>query len=92
MIAPLKFLREVFSESGEGSYSRCAAGAIVVATITWVSYVVFRTKAIPDLTGPLSFMSSGVAVHYGTNKAADIIAAFKGQTPPAAPQQGQPNA
>lgn len=76
------FLREVFSEDGEGSYSRCAAGAIVAATIAWVSHVVWKTGALPDLTGPSAFIVTTVTAHYGVNKASDIISAFKGNQPP----------
>jgi hypothetical protein len=80
------FIRSVFSEGGEGSYSRVAAGAIVVATIVWVSHVVWHTHAMPDLTGPAAFLTVGSGTHYGLNKAPDIIAAFKGQINPTNPQ------
>lgn len=73
------FVRSVFSEGGEGSYSRVAAGAIVVATVAWVSHVVWHTHAIPDLTGPSAFLTVGAGTHYGLNKASDIISAIKGQ-------------
>ena len=79
----MSFFKDVFSEDdGRGSYSRIAAGAIVLSTICWVTYVTLRTHIIPDLTGPLSFMCTGTAVHYGTNKASDIISAFKGKQTP----------
>jgi len=75
----LAFVKSVFSDGGEGSFSRCGAGAVIFATLSWVGYVVFKTKTIPDLGGPSMFMASGVAVCYGTNRAADIISAFKGK-------------
>jgi len=75
------FLRSVFSEQGQGSYSRCAAGAIVLATLGWVTHVVWRTHALPDLTGPAAFIATGHASTYGINKASDIIGAFKGNRP-----------
>jgi hypothetical protein len=72
-----RFVSSVFSEDGEGSYSRCAAGAIVLGTIGWISHVVWRTHAIPDLTGPTTFLTVGASAHYGLNRASDIITALK---------------
>lgn len=77
------FLQSVFSEDdGQGSYSRVASGAIVVATLAWVSHVVWKTGALPDLTGPATFICLAAGSHYGINKASDIISAFKGNQPP----------
>ncbi len=73
------FVKSVFSDAGQGSSSRVLSGAVVFATLGWVSYVVFKTKTIPDLGGPSMFMASGVGICYGTNKAADMISAFKGK-------------
>ncbi len=73
----MSFLREVFSEDGQGSYSRLAAGAIVLSVLSWVTYLVFKNHAIPDLTGPSWFLVTGTGIHYGTNKAPDIMAAFR---------------
>jgi hypothetical protein len=72
----LDFVKQVFSENGQGSYSRSASGIIVASVIAWVSYVVFRSHTIPDLTGPAAFLTTGVGVHYGTNKAPDILTAI----------------
>jgi hypothetical protein len=79
-LTPLfQFIKSVFSEEGEGSYSRCSAGCIVMGTLVWVSYVVWKNHSIPDLTGPATFLTSGTACTYGVNKASDIIGAIKGQ-------------
>lgn len=85
----LKFLRSVFSEAdGSGSFSRCTAGLIVVATLAWVSHVVFKTHAIPELDGPAAFLTTGAGSLYGTNKLSSIVSAFTGKgkdgTPPSA--------
>jgi hypothetical protein len=72
------FLKSVFSEDGQGSYSRVASGIIVFSTIFWVTYLVIKHAVMPDLTGPAAFLSTGVGVHYGTNKMSDIVSAFKG--------------
>lgn len=80
----IAFFREVFSEDGRGSFSRVIQGFIVVMTCSWVSYVVLRTRAIPDLTTPAVFIGAG-GLNYMTGKAA---AAFKGKTTDTA-QNGQ---
>lgn len=71
------FLREVFSEDGRGSFSRVIQGFIVVMTCSWVTYIVIRTRTIPDLTTPAVFVGAG-SLHYMTNQAAGIVSAFKG--------------
>lgn len=75
----LAFFREVFSEDGQGSFSRVIQGVIVLATCSWVTYVVIRTRAIPDLSGASLFIGTGAA-HYGINKMASIVEAFKGKS------------
>jgi hypothetical protein len=77
----LTFIKSAFSENGEGSYSRIASGVIVLATLGWVSHVVFKTHALPDLTGALAFMTGGVTAHYGVNKFNDYINDYKNGTP-----------
>jgi len=63
----------------EGSYSRCASAFIVVSVCSWVLYLVIKTAHMPDLTGPSAFLTTGVGIHYGTNKASDILSALKGK-------------
>jgi hypothetical protein len=79
------FLRSVFSESdGTGSWGRCGSALIVVFTLGWVTYVVIRTHAIPDLMGPLAFLTGGSGSLYGANK---LITAFSKKDPsPPIPQ------
>lgn len=74
-----KFIREVFSDGGIGSFARVAQGVVVLSTVSWVSYVVWRNNAIPDLTGPTFFLSGGAASHYGLSKISGIVDAFKGK-------------
>lgn len=75
----MKFLREVFSDGGEGSFSRCGAAFVAVSVVAWVTYILLKTKAMPDLYGPAMFLTSGIGVLYGTNKVPDIVSAFKGK-------------
>ena len=72
----MNLIKECFSDGGQISYSRCASGVIVLACVSWVSYIVFRTRLIPDLQGVALFLSTGVGVHYGSNKLPDILSAF----------------
>lgn len=73
----LAFVKEVLSDSGQPSYSRCASAFIVLSVVGWVTYALLKAHAIPDLQGPAWFLSTGVGVHYGSNKMPDIIASFK---------------
>ena len=74
------WLKSVFSEDdGLGSYSRCASGFIVASVCSWVLFLVVKNHAMPDLTGPSAFLTTGVGIHYGTNKASEILSALKGK-------------
>lgn len=74
----LTFIKSVFSDGDQGSFSRCSAGFIIVITCVWVSHVVFKTHSLPDLTGPLAFLSGGTACTYGCNKMPAIVDSIKG--------------
>jgi len=79
MIELIKFLRSVFSEvDGSGSASRSLAGATVLSTLFWITYVVIRTHAIPDLTAPSLFIASAFS-GYAVNKGTGV---FKKPDPP----------
>lgn len=62
-----EYIKRVFSDGGEPSFSRWSSGTIVLATIIWVSYLVFRKHELPDLTGPAIFIGSGTGSAYGLN-------------------------
>lgn len=56
----LSFVKSTFSESdGTGSASRVLAGTSVTAVLTWVTYVVIKNGALPDLSGAALFLSAG---------------------------------
>lgn len=60
------FLREVFSDDdGTGSFSRCAAAFCVLATISWVCFLVYKNHILPDFSG-LTLFNSAI---YGINRA-----------------------
>jgi hypothetical protein len=73
-----KFGREVLSENGTGSASRVLAALVVVTTLFWVTYLVIRNHALPDLAGPSLFIGAGTSATYGLNQAKSIIGAIKG--------------
>jgi hypothetical protein len=75
----LAFVKSVFSEGGEGSYSRVAGGVLIGFTCGWITYLVIKNHAMPDLTGPAWFVTAASGGLYGLNKGADFISAFKGK-------------
>lgn len=74
------FIKSVFSEDGQGSYSRLFSGIIVLCTLAWITSVVIKSHALPDLTGPSAFIASGVGIHYGVNKFNDVVKDYKNPT------------
>ena len=67
-----KMFREVHSENGTLSWGRVAASFSFVATVVWVSKVVFQTHAIPDLAGPSLFTVGP----YAAAKASSAVQSF----------------
>jgi hypothetical protein len=69
------WIHEALSEPGPNggmSWGRCAATATVIASICWVTYLLVRTHAMPDLTGPMTFGLSP----YVANKAITTVQSF----------------
>jgi len=66
------YLKSTFSEAdGTGSSTRLLAGGGVLATIVWVSFIVFSQKHLPDLGGAAMFVSASFS-GYGINKIAGM--------------------
>ncbi len=63
------FLQQLFSESGEASFSRVGAGGALICACVWVSRIVWRTGALPDLEGLTLFF----AALYGLGKAGETV-------------------
>jgi hypothetical protein len=73
----LTFLKGTFSEpTGEGSASRVLAGVAIVACITWISYIVFSQRHLPDMSGPAMWLASAFS-GYGLNKLSGAIESSK---------------
>lgn len=64
-------ITDLFQENGHWSLSKVTSGAITIACIVWVSYVVTKNRnlssATVDLEG-IAFLLGGGAAHYGIGK------------------------
>jgi hypothetical protein len=65
----VKFLQQLFSESGEASFSRAGACVALFFACGWVSYIVWRTGSLPSLEGLTFFIAS----LYGLGKAGESL-------------------
>jgi hypothetical protein len=73
-----RLLKEALTENGKGSYSRFTGAAIVFATLGWITYLVIRNKALPDLGGATMFISVGAGTHYAINQVKAVAQAMRG--------------
>jgi len=65
----IKFVQQLFSESGEASFSRAGAFLALVFACIWVSHIVWRTGSLPSLEGLTFFIAS----LYGLGKAGETL-------------------
>lgn len=63
----LNFLKAVFSESGEGSFSRVASAFLCMFACGWVSSIVYHNHKLPDPSELLA-LGAFVSLFYGINK------------------------
>lgn len=63
----MTWLKAVFSESGEGSFSRAISFVLVVFACGWVTSIVYHDHKLPD---PSELLALGgfVSLFYGINK------------------------
>lgn len=71
------FLHQLFSESGEASFSRVGAFVALLFACAWITYIVKRTAALPGLEG-LTFF---IATLYGLGKAGETVQRILGSKP-----------
>ena len=64
-----KFIQQLFSESGEASFSRLGAFIALAFACGWITYLVLRTHLLPSLEG-LTFF---IAALYGLGKANETL-------------------
>ncbi len=63
------FLRQLFSESGEASFSRTGSFLALAASCAWVTQIVWTTHQLPSLEGLTLFIST----LYGLGKAGETV-------------------
>lgn len=68
------FLKELFSDSGKVSFGRVSSSIALICSCCWVSYVVYKTVAIPELGGVALF----IGTLYALSKAGETVKAIKG--------------
>ena len=66
------WLKNLFSESGEASMSRTLAFVALLFACGWITYLVIKNQALPDLHGIALF----VGTPYGLGKLGQTIQAF----------------
>jgi hypothetical protein len=64
-----KFIQQLFSESGEASFSRISAFVALVFACGWITYLVMLNHILPNLEGLTLF----VATLYGLGKANETL-------------------
>ena len=69
-----EFFRNLFSESGQASFSRVGTSLALLCACGWVSWIVWRTGALPALEGLTIFIAS----LYGLGKAGETVARVMG--------------
>lgn len=64
----MEFWKGVFSDNGNPSFSRIGAGFALAFSCGWVTSIVLKTKALPDLTGISLFIGTLYGVNSIRNK------------------------
>jgi hypothetical protein len=68
----MEFWKGVFTDGGSPSFSRVASGVALAFVCGWVTAIVYRTHAIPELNGVCLF----IGTLYGTNSALNAFKSF----------------
>ncbi len=83
----MKLIRDVFSESDGGSFSRLGSFIALLFSCGWVTYIVHKTGALPGLEGVTFF----IATLYGLGKAGQTVQrALAGKSAPGQQSTQQP--
>ena len=73
----LNFLKNCLDDSDHTvNPAHVVAFALTGAVIVWVSWIVFKTRALPDLQGP-AFLLGGSGAMNVAHKFEDIVASFR---------------
>lgn len=65
----MSWLKLLFSQSSEASFSRVATAFSVAASLFWVTHIVLRTHVLPSLDG-LAFFNGSI---YGLGKINETV-------------------
>ena len=65
----MDFLRELFSETPGVSYGRVGSAVLLMAGVLWVSFLVWTTKQLPDLSG----LALLIGTPFGLSKGLNIL-------------------
>ena len=65
----VRFVQQLFSESGEASFSRLGAFIALGFACGWITFLVLRTHVLPSLEGLTLF----IAALYGLGKANETL-------------------
>lgn len=76
----MSFLREVFSDGGQGSASRVMMGLHAIAAIAWGTHVVVHTHAIPDAV-TMAGLTAWTTAPYAINAIKNTVTAFSQPKP-----------
>jgi len=76
----MSWLREVFSEDGQGSFSRLASGFHTVGALGWITHFVVHTHTLPD-PGTVAGLAAFVTAPYASGKISSAISAFSSSAP-----------
>jgi hypothetical protein len=71
----MKFFRQIFSDSGEASFSRLSSFVALAAACAWVTKIVWTSHQLPNLEGLVLFIST----LYGLGKAGETIQKVTGK-------------
>jgi len=63
------YLKQLFSESGEASFSRVGSFLALICALGWLTYIVWETRVVPSLDGVTFFVGS----LYGLGKAGQTL-------------------
>ncbi len=70
-----EFLKQLFSESGEASFSRTGSFLALGISCVWVTYIVWTTRALPNLEGLTLF----IGTLYGLGKTGETVQRVAGK-------------
>ncbi len=71
-----EWIKDLFSESSTASFGRVGAFIALIASVVWVSWLVYKNGTLPDLSGICLF----IGTLYGLSKGISAIQVIKGAT------------